>query len=110
MAEYIEGMSKEKFVSITPGEKREYYALSPAQQRLYFLQQVDASSTFYNTTAIEFLDIKIEDIQIEMILKKLLKRHETFRTSFKVVNNVPNQVIHDNKDMDFKIDYSYNFV
>jgi hypothetical protein len=36
------------YESIEPVEKRDYYLLSPAQKRLYFIHRMDKESTAYN--------------------------------------------------------------
>ncbi|MCP5053521.1 MAG: AMP-binding protein, partial [bacterium] len=45
---YIKKAAKDKYASLEALEKRAYYALSSAQKRLYFLQQLDPQSTAYN--------------------------------------------------------------
>ena len=39
LAEYAQGADKIDYSAVEPIEKKEYYALSSAQKRLYFLQQ-----------------------------------------------------------------------
>ncbi|UCH92781.1 MAG: amino acid adenylation domain-containing protein [Candidatus Aminicenantes bacterium] len=91
---YIEHAPQCKYGGIVPVEKKEYYGLSSAQKRLYFLQQMDLNSTAYNMPL--FLPLRdLQEDRLELALKTLIARHESLRTSFKMVNDVPVQKIHD---------------
>ncbi|HLP60378.1 MAG TPA: amino acid adenylation domain-containing protein, partial [Candidatus Deferrimicrobium sp.] len=96
-AEYIAQLgatTKDIFKAIEPAEQKEYYDLSSAQKRLYFLQQMEPESTAYNISLVVPLGENIEIAKLEETGKKLLARHESLRTSFEIVNNEPVQRIH----------------
>ena len=103
LAEYMHRTAPGKFVSLQPLEKKEYYALSPAQQRLYVLHRFEVKSTAYNLPNILSLEQNINKDTLEETFKKLISRHESLRTSFIIVGNEPVQVIHD--EVEFKIEY-----
>jgi amino acid adenylation domain-containing protein len=103
IAASIQKAVKNEFSAITPIEKKEYYVLSSAQKRLYFLQQLDLNSTAYNMPFILPLGKDIEKDKLESTLKQLISRHEGLRTSFVMIGEEPYQQIHD--DVDFKIEY-----
>ncbi|HLP62572.1 MAG TPA: condensation domain-containing protein, partial [Candidatus Deferrimicrobium sp.] len=110
-AEYISRTaldSKDIFKAIEPTEQKEYYELSSAQKRLYFLQQMEPESTAYNISLVVPLGENIEIAKLEETGKKLLARHESLRTSFEIVNNEPVQRIHDN--VEFKIEYDDSII
>lgn len=67
--------------------------LSYAQQRLWFLDQLDHDSTAYNMHAGVRLrgDVKID--VLERVFTELIRRHETLRTTFTAVEGQPAQVI-----------------
>ncbi len=73
--------------------KAEHYPLSFAQQRLWFIDQLDGGSPQYNCMGDfrlrEFINIKA----FESAVKALLERHEVLRTYFKIINNEPRQFI-----------------
>jgi amino acid adenylation domain-containing protein len=94
---------KEEYQSITPVEQKEFYPLSSAQKRLYILQQMDPESTACNIPRSIKLSNDIDVRQLEDTFKALIKRHESFRTSFQVVDEQPVQRIHD--DVEFEIEY-----
>jgi acyl carrier protein len=100
---YIKKAAKDKYASLEAVEKREYYELSSAQKRLYFLQQLDPQSTAYNMPGIIPLSQKHDVVKLEEAFKKLINRHESFRTSFHMKDNQPIQRIHDT--VDFEIEY-----
>ncbi|MFC2145978.1 amino acid adenylation domain-containing protein [Acidobacteriota bacterium] len=105
LSRYIEETGECKYMGIEPVEKREYYALSSAQKRLYFLQQMDLESTAYNIPAILPLAGNIEIQKLESAIKRVIARHESLRTSFIQVNNLPAQKVHEPDELGFKIEY-----
>ncbi|MGD2090549.1 MAG: amino acid adenylation domain-containing protein [Candidatus Aminicenantes bacterium] len=103
LARYIKGAKEYKYASIEAVEEKEYHALSSAQNRIFIQQQMDLGSTAYNITQKVVLEGELEGEIFEETLKKLVKRHESFRTSFILVEDEPMQKIHD--EMEFKIQY-----
>ncbi|UCH95064.1 MAG: amino acid adenylation domain-containing protein [Candidatus Aminicenantes bacterium] len=105
LAGYIAGRAKEAYTSIEPVEKKEYYPLSTTQKRLYILQQLVRGTTGYNIPYIITTDPgqKPGINKLEKTFKKLITRHESLRTSFKMVGVGPVQVIHN--QVDFSIGY-----
>ncbi|MDQ1355387.1 MAG: hypothetical protein QG657_5697 [Acidobacteriota bacterium] len=104
LAACIEKLASGPYCGIEPAEGREYYPLSPAQKRLYVLWQMDKTSTAYNMP--QTAPVKMEKIdkdELEKIIKQLIRRHESFRTSFLTVGEEPVQRVHDN--VDFAIEY-----
>ncbi|HLP47901.1 MAG TPA: amino acid adenylation domain-containing protein, partial [Candidatus Kapabacteria bacterium] len=101
LAEYIRSKVEEEYESIQPVEKKEYYELSSAQKRLYFLQQLEADNVAYNIPLIISLPKEIQIEKLTEVFKQLLKRHDSLRTSFQMLDDMPIQKIHDN--VEFKI-------
>ena len=66
--------------------------LSFGQQRLWFLHQMDPASAAYNlqlTIPLPGVDVPL----LERVLTEVVRRHETLRTTFTVVDGEPVQVI-----------------
>ena len=103
LSAYIKKAAPEKFLSIEPAEKKEYYPLSSPQARLYFIQQLDINSTVYNMTTVIPLEGPIDKNRIEEAFGKLIKRHESLRTSFETLRGNTVQKIHE--PIDFKVKY-----
>jgi len=95
MASHIRGAEENKFSAIQPTEKKEYYSLSPAQKRLYILQQMEAIGIVYNLPQVVQFETGINREQLETTINKLIQRHESLRTSFAMVENEPVQRVYD---------------
>ncbi|AEI67903.1 non-ribosomal peptide synthetase [Corallococcus macrosporus] len=68
--------------------------LSFAQQRLWFLYQMDPSSPFYNMPAVIRLTGTLDPDTVQRCLEALIRRHESLRTTFRMNGQTPVQVIH----------------
>ncbi len=96
------GQQKDKYFSIEPAEYKDHYLLSSAQKRLYILTEMEPGNIIYNMPLKTGISgHAVSDIKIA--LKTLLDRHESLRTSFKMVNDQPAQIIHDNVELDIEI-------
>jgi len=105
LIEYIKGSSRDTFFSIEPAGKKDYYLLSPAQWRLYFLHQMKLDSTAYNNPQIVSLEGELDRQKIKRVFETLIHRHESLRTSFHVLENQPIQKIHEPHEVEFAIEY-----
>ncbi|HLP48186.1 MAG TPA: amino acid adenylation domain-containing protein, partial [Candidatus Kapabacteria bacterium] len=103
LAHYIKGKTQDKFMAIPAVEKMEYYPLSPAQGRLYFLQQITEGNTGYNEYSVVEIVGQVDKCKLEETFKKLIDRHESFRTYFvKVGDEIRQRVA---PIVDFVVDY-----
>ncbi|UCH92667.1 MAG: amino acid adenylation domain-containing protein, partial [Candidatus Aminicenantes bacterium] len=102
LSNIIKGLAQEKYVSITAVEKKEYYDLSSAQRRLYFLWQMDLESTGYNMPVIMHLEGRLKESRLKDTCKKLIERHESLRTSFILAEGTPVQRVHDEAEFEIK--------
>jgi amino acid adenylation domain-containing protein len=73
--------------------KQETLSLSYAQQRLWFLDQLEPNSSFYNIPAAVRLRGSLDLAALEQSFREVIRRHEALRTTFAVVNGVPVQLI-----------------
>ncbi len=106
IAEYISNSVEQKTCStIEPVEEREYYTLSSAQKRIYVVSRMEPESTAYNTPVVKLLEGELDKEALELAFKKLIVRHETYRTAFELHENEPVQKIR--KEVDFKIQEYY---
>ncbi|MCP4150112.1 MAG: amino acid adenylation domain-containing protein, partial [bacterium] len=102
LAAYMKDAEIDEYQAIEPVEKKEYYSLSPAQERLYILQQLTPGGTVYNMP----MALPLENpapIILERTFRQLIKRHDSLRTSFQLIDEKPVQVIHD--AVPFQLDY-----
>ncbi|MGE5343493.1 MAG: amino acid adenylation domain-containing protein [Candidatus Omnitrophota bacterium] len=94
---------QDEYSSIPRANKKNYYALSSAQKRLYILYRMDKNVTVYNIPGILLLKGELDKKKLEETFKRLLDRHESLRTTFDMKDDVPVQQIHDT--IDFRVDY-----
>jgi amino acid adenylation domain-containing protein/non-ribosomal peptide synthase protein (TIGR01720 family) len=73
--------------------------LSFAQQRLWFLSQLEPGSSFYNVSQAVRLTGVLKVSALEQSLNEIVRRHETLRTSFSAVAGRPVQVIAQNQSV-----------
>ncbi|PFB31334.1 non-ribosomal peptide synthetase, partial [Bacillus cereus] len=104
LSRYIRNSSKRAYQSMGLVGKKDYYAVSSAQKRMYILQEFDKSSIAYNIPiALEIVgDFQIE--KIDGIFLDLIERHETLRTTFYSENQEILQRIHNVDELQFNID------
>lgn len=105
MEAYIRSAGKENHVSITPAPQQEFYELSSAQQRLYFIQQMDRKSTVYNLLMVIEVTGDLNYEKVNTVTAELIFRHESLRTAFVTVDNRPVQKILDPSEFLFRITY-----
>jgi amino acid adenylation domain-containing protein len=67
--------------------------LSSAQQRLWFINQLEPESPFYNIPAAFRLTGELNIGALEQSLSEIGRRHEALRTTFRIVEEQPAQVI-----------------
>jgi len=79
--------------SIVPIERGGPLALSFAQQRLWFLNQLERQSAFYNIPVAVRLTGTLDVQALRRTLQEIVNRHEALRTRFEAVDGTPVQVI-----------------
>ncbi|MBE7384652.1 MAG: amino acid adenylation domain-containing protein [Leptolyngbya sp. SIO1E4] len=67
--------------------------LSFGQQRLWFLQQLEPDNPFYNEHLAVQLTGTLNVVALEQSVNQIVQRHEVLRTTFKVLDGQPVQII-----------------
>ncbi|HET8842181.1 MAG TPA: amino acid adenylation domain-containing protein, partial [Ktedonobacteraceae bacterium] len=80
--------------ALEPISREQPMLLSFAQQRLWFLHQLDPDSSAYNIPAAARLQGTLNVNALEKSLKEIVRRHEILRTTFQEQGGEPLQVIH----------------
>ncbi|MDZ7269872.1 MAG: amino acid adenylation domain-containing protein [candidate division KSB1 bacterium] len=96
LAEKIEILSAAQGVEappIRPVPRTPELPLSFAQQRLWFLDQLEPNSPFYNIPEAVRLTGGLEAALLEKSLNEIVRRHEVLRTTFVTLDGKPRQVI-----------------
>jgi len=103
IAEKIRGMERHAYDAVPAREKREYYPLSSAQKRLFFLDRLENIDTTYNMSYVLKVKGKLDDVRFTNGFKQLIGRHEILRTSFQMWDEEPVQKVYD--EVEFEIEY-----
>ncbi|RPK08343.1 amino acid adenylation domain-containing protein [Priestia endophytica] len=104
MGSYVKNIAQNLYTPLEQIKKRPYYDLSAAQKRMFTIDQMDRSGTAYNMPRATLLVGEIEIEKFKLAVEKVMKRHESLRTSFEIVDDEPKQIIHE----DYKIDMNYS--
>ncbi|BAY66402.1 amino acid adenylation [Calothrix brevissima NIES-22] len=75
------------------GKKRQYFPLSFAQSRLWFLNQWETHSSFYNISGAVHLIGSLNIAALEQSINEIVRRHEILRTNFVTVEGEAVQAI-----------------
>jgi amino acid adenylation domain-containing protein len=102
LSRYITKAVAETFAPIEPVEKKEYYPLSAAQRRLYIMQQLKMDYVSYNQSMAVVLEGNVEKEKLQEVFRNLIRRHESLRTSFEIIEKEPIQRIH--PDVEFEVE------
>jgi len=75
-------------------QKKKVFPASFAQQRLWVLDQLEPNSSRYNILYAVRVSGQLNLTVLQQSVDKIVRRHETLRTTFALVNESPQQVIH----------------
>jgi len=103
------GLKSLNAIAIPPRPANQPIPLSFAQQRLWFVQQLDPENTAYNVASVLKLEGALNVSALEKSLSALVERHETFRTRFELKTDEkgkkqPVQVINSPQPIQLKLD------
>ncbi len=101
--EYISNAKKNIYTPIKAIEKKEYYPVSSAQKRMYLVSQFNNVGVTYNIPMLWEVKGKLDLNKLEKVLKEIIKRHDSFRTYFALIDGEPVQKIYE--QVEFKIAY-----
>jgi amino acid adenylation domain-containing protein len=77
--------------------------LSYAQQRLWFIHQLDPTSPAYNIPLAVRLTGQLDVAALRETIMEVVRRHETLRTTFAVRDGQPQQLIHPPAELELSI-------
>jgi amino acid adenylation domain-containing protein/non-ribosomal peptide synthase protein (TIGR01720 family) len=73
-----------------------------AQERMWFLDQMEPGTWYYNIPVAGFIDATVDIPTLERALTEIVRRHEAVRTTFRLIDDVPMQII--NPPFEIKIE------
>lgn len=83
LSRVIELSEEHLYQPMEKAEEEECYELTPAQKRIYFIQQLDPESTMYNLPLCLKITGDLDEARLYDSLDALIARHESLRTSFR---------------------------
>ncbi|MGE7184228.1 amino acid adenylation domain-containing protein [Peribacillus sp. NPDC006672] len=95
LAKKMEAAGEGEYSPIPQAEQRETYPVSSTQKRLFILDQMEGSSTAYNMASALEVTGNLDLEKIQQAIDRLIKRHESLRTSFVMTEGETFQVIAD---------------
>ncbi|MBS5824841.1 MAG: amino acid adenylation domain-containing protein [Clostridium argentinense] len=104
LGEFIRNLNKSVHSTIEIVEEKEYYQVSSAQKRMYILNQIENVGISYNMPMMMTIKGELNINQFKKTMEELIRRHESFRTAFELIESNPVQKIY--KDVTFEIAYS----
>jgi len=78
---------------LKPVPRNQPLPLSFAQQRLWFLDQLEPNNPLYNVPHIVRMQGELNVVAIEQALNEIVRRHESLRTTFETIDDQPVQVV-----------------
>ncbi|RJE90836.1 amino acid adenylation domain-containing protein [Paenibacillus sp. 1011MAR3C5] len=93
-AAWIDAATVEAYEPIAATPEAVSYPLSPPQQRMFLAEGMANIGLAYHIPLALRLSGSVEEARIEQAIKELIARHEPLRTSFRLINGIPSQIVH----------------
>jgi acyl carrier protein len=101
LGEYIGNLEKTGFEPIRKIETAAYYPVSSEQKRQFLLNKIDGGISYNQPGGLKLNGI-IDADKIRQAFCEIIRRHETLRTSFKMIDDEPVQIVHEAVDFDIE--------
>ncbi|QEM12506.1 amino acid adenylation domain-containing protein [Mucilaginibacter rubeus] len=101
LAKVIDNTDKTSYVAIERAPEKPYYATTPVQKSLYFLNEYDTEFLAYNMPRVVKMEGSLDKAKLIKVIETLIARHEVFRTGFVLIDKEPVQIVH--KDIKFEV-------
>ena len=102
LIDIIGAATQKNVLAITPKQRISSVPLSYAQQRLWFLDQLEPNSPFYNIPVMMRLTGKLNIAALTQSFNEIIRRHEILRTAFEVRDGEPLQTIRPNQSIEIE--------
>ena len=94
LARLINRATEQECPRITRIPSGKHYPVSPAQNRLFIVGQIENIGITYNIPVVMRIEGNLDPDRLSKAIGKMTERHEILRTSFAVSNGEPVQVVH----------------
>ncbi|QSQ16101.1 non-ribosomal peptide synthase/polyketide synthase [Myxococcus landrumensis] len=103
LSERLESLASSRVPALVPVDRTQALPLSFAQQRLWFLDQLQPGNSTYNIPWVLKLSGSLNSDALLQSLRALTQRHEVLRTHFSVLDGRPVQIIQDHARLDMPL-------
>ncbi|WP_242655935.1 condensation domain-containing protein, partial [Paramaledivibacter caminithermalis] len=103
LAECIKNSAKRTWSRIEPIKNQEYYDVSSSQKRMYLINKMSDGGIEYNVAVAMDIEGKLDKEKMKNVFNEIVRRHESFRTSFDMIDGKLVQKIHE--EVDFEMEY-----
>lgn len=79
--------------------------LSPAQRRLWFIEQLHPGTPLHNIAISLHLRGQLDRAALQRTIAEITRRHEALRTTFASVDGRPVQIVHEPSDTDIAVEW-----
>jgi len=98
-----EGLNSAPFARIAPRQSSGLSPLSFAQDRLWYLDQLEPNTTLYSISGALRLEGDLNVSALQRALNEIVRRHEVLRTTFFAVNGEPFQKVNPIVNLEFPV-------
>jgi amino acid adenylation domain-containing protein len=102
LATHIKDVDTKVRLSLEKAAVQNYYPLSPAQSRMYFIDLMNPGNTINNVPSIFMLAGDLDKPGLEDSFRKMIQRHEILRTSYLMLGEGAVQKIHPHAHLDIQ--------
>lgn len=108
LANVIENTPNTNVMHIEKAPKSDSYPLSSSQKEMFYASQMDKNTTVYNVSCGFLVDSVLDKEKIQNAFRELILQQSSLRTSFKIINGEPRQVVLE--DINFNVEFFDDFV
>ena len=105
LAKTLEASSPEGYKTINQAPDQDYYPVSHAQRRLWIIDQMEKGNVSYNIPKAYAFHGHLDVPLLRKVLKVIVGRHESLRTTFINVNGEPKQRICSPEEADSQLSF-----
>ncbi|MDJ0597352.1 MAG: amino acid adenylation domain-containing protein [Crocosphaera sp.] len=103
MGNYQQSINNDLLFPITKRQNQGVIPLSFAQQRIWFLEQLQQENTGDNFSCILYIQGSLDVVILKKSITEIIKRHEILRTKFLIIKGQVTQIIDDHIDFSLPI-------
>jgi amino acid adenylation domain-containing protein len=105
LSKVIDSLSKQDHDAISPIPPQDHYELSHAQKQIWMACQLSPDNSSYNMTDALVLHGNLDSNALDSAFESMIRRHEILRTTFKILQEEPRQVVNSFEESKFFIAY-----